>query len=179
MDSRAMAARADLTLDIFPDVAPGDFKRALGQWATGVTVITTLGADGEPFGVTATSFGTLSLDPPLIQWSLRTTAWSHKLFAVAGRFAVNILAEHQSDVSTRFATPDIDRFALTPFEAGLDGLPLLSGCAAWLECKTETTIPGGDHTLFIGRVRRTAVADRAPLLHWRGAYGQFDRQAGL
>lgn len=176
MDSSAMAVPADLTLDASADVAPGDFKRALGQWSTGVTIITTHDAGGEPFGVTATSFGALSLDPPLIQWSLRTTAWSHKLFAAAGRFAVNILAADQSDISTRFATPDIDRFTLTPFEAGLDGLPLLGGCAAWLECKTEAAIPGGDHTLFIGRVRRTAISDRAPLLHWRGGYGRFDRQ---
>jgi flavin reductase (DIM6/NTAB) family NADH-FMN oxidoreductase RutF len=178
MDSLIMTARSQRGLGDVPDAAPAEFKRALGQWASGVAVITAIDSSGDPFGVTATSFGALSLDPPLIQWSLRTAAWSHRVFAAAGGFAVNILAADQADVSTRFATPDIDRFALTPFESGLDSLPLLGGCAAWLECKLETMIPGGDHTLFIGRVRRTAVAERSPLLHWHGAYGRFDRQSG-
>ncbi len=154
-------------------VTSAEFRHALGQYATGVTVITTLDGEGAPFGVTATSFGSLSLDPPLIQWSLKSAAWSHRIFAASSVFVVNILAADQAAVSTRFATPGIDRFAATDWTPGLDHLPLIEGVAARLECRTEVQVPGGDHTLFIGRVRRVQVFERPPLLHLRGAYGDF------
>jgi flavin reductase (DIM6/NTAB) family NADH-FMN oxidoreductase RutF len=175
-----MALRPAETVDIDTietSVPAPEFRRALAQFATGITVITALDGQGAPYGVTATSFASLSLDPPLIQWSLKTAAWSFPIFSHARHFAVNILAEDQETVSRTFSSPDVDRFAVTPHEIGLHGLPLISGCAAWLECETESQLRGGDHTIFVGRVRRTCVADRPPLLHWRGAYGFFDNAA--
>jgi flavin reductase (DIM6/NTAB) family NADH-FMN oxidoreductase RutF len=155
-------------------VTPVEFRRTLAQFATGITVVTALDAERAPYGVTATSFGALSLDPPLIQWSLKNAAWSYPIFSQAGHFAVNILASDQETVSRTFSSPNLDRFAITPHEIGLHGLPLISGCTAWLECALEDHLKGGDHTIFVGRVRRTCISERAPLLHHRGAYGLFE-----
>ena len=155
-------------------VTAPDFRRTLAQFATGVTVITAVTAAGGKHGVTATSFGSLSLDPPLIQWSLKKAAWSHAVFAQADRFAVNILADDQEAVSRTFSSADVDRFAVTPHRTGLHGLPLIDGALAWLECAREAQADGGDHTIFIGRVLRVEAVDKQPLLHWRGAY-QFLR----
>lgn len=152
-------------------LAADDFRRTLAQWATGITVVTVLDSDGQPHGVTATSFGSLSLDPPLIQWSLKKAAWSHAIFGAAPRFAVNLLASDQEAVSRTFSSPDIDRFGVTPHRFGLESLPLIEGALAWLECQTHAQLEGGDHTIFVGQVLRTTVFDKRPLLHWRGRYG--------
>jgi flavin reductase (DIM6/NTAB) family NADH-FMN oxidoreductase RutF len=158
-----------------PTVAPAAFREALGHFATGITVITTSDPECGRCGVTATSFGSLSLDPPLVQWSLRNAAQSLPVFLRSGRFAVNILASDQEHVSRAFATPSADRFAGLPFEEGLDGLPLLTGAAAWIECALETTLPGGDHTILVGRVLRARTFPHTPLLHWRGRYFPIER----
>lgn len=153
-----------------PPVAPAVFREALGRFATGITVMTTLDAQEGPYGVTATSFASLSLDPPLVQWSLRNAAYSLPIFLRSRRFAVNILAADQEDVSRAFSTAGVDRFTKVATEAGLGGVPLIEGAAAWIECDLETTLPGGDHTILIGRVLRARTFPRPPLLHWRGAY---------
>lgn len=151
-------------------VSAADFRAALGHFATGVTVVTALGPDGGKHGVTATSFGSLSLDPPLVQWSLRTAAFLHPIFSAADRFAINILASDQEGVSQTFASRVADRFAVTPHHAGAHGLPLIDGALAWIECATEARHQGGDHSLFIGRVLTARRQPREPLLHWAGKY---------
>jgi flavin reductase (DIM6/NTAB) family NADH-FMN oxidoreductase RutF len=156
--------------DTMPPLAPAAFRDALGHFATGITVMTTLDVEEGRYGVTATSFASLSLDPPLVQWSLRNAAYSLPIFQRSGHFAVNILAADQEAVSRRFATPGVDRFAGLDVEEGLAELPLIAGAAAWIECALETTLPGGDHTILVGRVLRARTFSKTPLLHWRGGY---------
>lgn len=149
---------------------PLDLRKCLGAFVTGVTVITTLDTDGKPVGLTANSFNSVSLDPPLIVWSLRLNATSFSVFSPAKRFAVHILAEDQVEISNRFAKSGADRFSEIPFTAGLDGVPLIDGCAAHLECRTEATHPGGDHLIFIGRVERIGNSGKRPLAFGAGRY---------
>ncbi len=147
-----------------------EFRRALGAFATGITVITLLDGDGKFQGLTVNSFNSVSLDPPLILWSLARETPDFKLFAGVRRFAVNILAQDQIDISQRFATPSADKFADIEVSLGFDGVPLIAGCNAALECRTETTHPGGDHLIFIGRVERIHNSEGAPLLYHQGRY---------
>lgn len=151
-------------------LAPSAVREAMGHFATGITVMTTQDPEEGRYGVTATSFSSLSLEPPLVQWSLRNAAYSLPIFIHSGYFAVNILAADQKDVSRRFATADVDRFAGLELEDGLAGMPLIEGAAAWIECALETTLPGGDHTILVGQVLRARTFRRPPLLHWRGRY---------
>lgn len=145
------------------------FRHALGHFATGVTVISALDAQGKPYGATVSSFSSLSLEPPLIQWTLTTTSYSYPIFSQAKHFAVNILASDQEEVSRIFCKP-IDRFAQVDTLKGLEGLPLVAGCLGWIECSLEREIEAGDHTIFVGRVLRTRVVYKSPLVHWRGCY---------
>lgn len=161
-----------------PPVSRDLYRAALGTLASGVTIITIRGPGGAPYGVTATSFGALSLDPPLVQWSLRREAWSHDEMTSVERFGVSILAADQEWLARRFATPGIDRFAGIEAEgpagdgpeSGPEGPPFLPGAQAWIDCATETLLPGGDHTIVVGRVLSARIFDRRPLLHWRGAF---------
>lgn len=153
-----------------PPLAPATFREALGRFASGITVMTTQEAEVGRYGVTATSFASLSLDPPLVQWSLRNTAYSLPIFLRAGCFSVNILAADQMAISRRFATPDTDRFAELDVIEGLAGMSLIVGAAAWIECALDTTLPGGDHTILVGRVLRARTFSKTPLLYWRGSY---------
>ena len=147
-----------------------ELRRCLGSFVTGVTVITTTGADKRPHGMTVNSFSSVSLDPPLILWSLRRNSTSFDTFNSAGRFIVNILAEDQIEISSRFGRTAGDRFKDVPVIEGLDGLPMIEGCAAYLECRTEATYPGGDHVVFLGRVERISNGGRRPLVFGSGKY---------
>jgi len=153
-----------------PKLTSDDFRAAMGRFATGITVVTTVDGDGAPYGVTATSFASLSLDPPLVQWSLRNAAYSLPVFLKSERFVVNVLSADQESVSRRFATPEIDRFAHLNTESGLGGVSLIQGALAWIECSLETTLAGGDHTILVGKVLRARTFDHQPLLYWRGGY---------
>ena len=148
-------------------------RHALGHFPTGVTVISTVDVHGKPYGVTVSSFSSLSLDPPLVQWSLTTSSYSYPIFKQVKHFAVSILASDQEEISRIFCKP-LDRFAEVESIAGLEGLPLVAGCLGWIECYLEQEIEAGDHTIFIGRVIRMRVADKSPLLHWRGTYHPLD-----
>jgi flavin reductase (DIM6/NTAB) family NADH-FMN oxidoreductase RutF len=141
-----------------------DLRNALGRFATGVTVITTCTGEGKREGLTANSFAAVSLDPPLISWSLKREAPSFASFLAAKHFAVNILSAEQRHLCRHFATPSLDKFASLPFEEGLHGAPLLPGCLAVFECRTENTFEGGDHMIFIGRVDRAIHRDGEPLI---------------
>ncbi len=153
-----------------PAIDPIEFRRCLGSFVTGVTVITVLDDEGRPIGMTANSFNSVSLDPPLIVWSVRTNASTFGIYSKAKRFVVNILSEEQVDISNRFARSGLDRFDGVPTTPGIDGVPLLDGAAAHLECHTEATYPGGDHLLFLGRVERISGSTRKPLAFGAGKY---------
>jgi flavin reductase (DIM6/NTAB) family NADH-FMN oxidoreductase RutF len=146
-------------------------RNALGRFATGVTVVTTRTADGKLEGLTANSFSAVSLDPPLVLWSLRASAPSLPSFEVAGHFAVNVLSASQHGLCRRFATPSRDKFESVQHAPGLGGCPLLAGALATFECSTDSHVAGGDHVIFFGRVRRAAFADGAPLIFSAGTYG--------
>ncbi|MDH3553381.1 MAG: flavin reductase family protein, partial [Gammaproteobacteria bacterium] len=125
-------------------------RGALGQFATGVTVITTTDSDGSPVGVTASSFNSVSLDPPLVLWSLAKSARSMAAFDRSGYFCVHVLAASQEALSARFATPGSDKFGGQDWRPGHGGVPLLQEFAARFQCKTTHTYEGGDHLIFVG-----------------------------
>ncbi|HEX2545845.1 MAG TPA: flavin reductase [Ramlibacter sp.] len=145
-------------------------RQVLGAFVTGVTVITTVDAQGKPHGLTANSFTSVSLDPPLILWSQSLAAPSHPVFRAAERFVVNILADDQVEVSNRFARSSPDKFAGCEWTPGLGGVPLIAGCAAYLECRRMDTFPGGDHAVFLGQVERIERSGRQPLVFGGGRY---------
>lgn len=148
---------------------PRAFRTALGCFATGVTVITAQ-AEGRRVGVTANSFNSLSLEPPLILWSLVKTSSSYPTFAAASHFAVNILAHDQIRLSNRFAQRSGDKFAGLDLAEGAGGCLLLPDTCATIQCARQTILDGGDHWILIGRVTAFENSDNAPLLYHRGAY---------
>lgn len=169
-DIPASPAATPSTVDQ-PPPTPLLLRAALGRFATGVTIITCAGPDGQPVGLTANSFSALSLDPPLVLWSLRQASGSLAAFEAAPHFVVNVLAESQVDLSRRFASSSVtDKFAEGGWAAGLGGAPVLSGCAAVFECAVDSRQVAGDHVLFIGRVLRLADLSVAPLLFQGGHY---------
>jgi flavin reductase (DIM6/NTAB) family NADH-FMN oxidoreductase RutF len=145
-------------------------RDVLGSFVTGVTVITTRDAEGVMHGLTANSFSSVSLDPPLVLWSQASSAGSHSVFKDAERFTINILAEHQYDLANHFATRSPDKFSGIDFDLGVDGLPLLRNCSAWLECKVVSRFPGGDHVIFVGSVDCIRQSTRRPLVFGGGQY---------
>lgn len=157
-----------------PAGANGSDKRALrvalGQFATGVTVITTRGPDGAFVGLTANSFGALSLAPPLISWALRLGSASLPVFQGNERFVVNVLTEAQVEISRLFASPAPDKFAQVAHAESPNGMPYLHGAAAWFECRRVSHQVAGDHCLFIAEVERHSHAETAPLLFHAGGY---------
>jgi 3-hydroxy-9,10-secoandrosta-1,3,5(10)-triene-9,17-dione monooxygenase reductase component len=145
-------------------------RLALGRFTTGVTIVTCLDAEGRPVGLTANSFNALSLDPPLVLWSLRRASPSVPAFLAARRFAVNVLSEGQVDLSRRFASPVPDKFTEGLWSCGDGDVPVLGGCVAVFECEAVSHQEAGDHMLFIGRVRRATDAPLAPLVYHAGHY---------
>ena len=138
--------------NLVSDFDARDFRRALGTFATGVTVVTSLTEEGEPFGFTANSFTSVSLEPPLVLVCLAKSAAGCAIFEAAGRFAINILADSQRDVSQVFASKGADKFGAVEWRTGLTGAPILAGVAAHLDCVTHETVDAGDHVILIGRV---------------------------
>lgn len=162
-----------------PAEDPALYRRALGSFATGVAVVTTLASTGVPVGLTVNSFSSVSLDPALVLWSLRVHSGAFEIFSQATHFAVNVLSSEQQDVSRRFATRDGEKFEGLAVRAGLGGAPLLPDCVASFECRTARTYIEGDHVLFIGRVERFETLPQAePLIYCRGAYTGRGAQAG-
>lgn len=150
---------------------PKAFRRALGNFATGVTIITTRAEDGTPVGVTASSFNSLSMDPPLILWSSMKDTPSCKVFETAAHFAVNILASDQMEMSNHFARQQKDKFAGYDWEEGVGGAPIFPNCAGRFQCETYGKLDGGDHWIFIGRVVTFDDFGRSPLCFHQGSYG--------
>lgn len=146
------------------------FRRALGNFATGVTIMTAQNANGDKVGVTANSFNSVSLDPPLILWSIDKRSSSYDVFAEASHFAVNVLAADQIDLSNKFARSKDDKYANVDFELGAGQAPVLKECSAVFECERYNIIEGGDHWIIIGRVVNFQDNGRSPLLYHQGAY---------
>ena len=154
-----------------------EFRKVLGAFTTGVTIVTARGSDGEPVGVTANSFNSVSLDPPLVLWSLAKKALSLPVYEEAGYFAIHILASDQEDLSNLFACKGEDKFKGIEVENGVGNTPLLSNCTARLQCKTAYKYEGGDHIIFVGEVVEIDHSDAAPLVFQAGKYALASRKA--
>ncbi|SEB59811.1 flavin oxidoreductase [Pseudomonas marginalis] len=164
MSENSACAAIETTFD------PRAFRRALGNFATGVTVVTAATASGRKVGVTANSFNSVSLDPPLVLWSIDKRSNSHEVFEQASHFAVNVLAADQIDLSNNFARPKDDRFAEIEFEQGEGGAPVFADCSARFHCEKYEQVDGGDHWIMIGKVVAFDDFGRSPLLYHQGAY---------
>jgi flavin reductase (DIM6/NTAB) family NADH-FMN oxidoreductase RutF len=154
-----------------PSFTPEDFRAALGMFATGVTIVTARTADGGTVGLTANSFNAVSLQPPLVLWSLSRSAGSMPAFARGSHYAIHILAANQRALAERFASKGIDRFQGVPWHEGVSGAPLLDGVAACFECFNRSQYEEGDHVIFVGEVERCGVDPEAsPLIFHGGCY---------
>ena len=150
---------------------PSTLRAALGLFATGVTIVTARAADGRLVGLTANSFNSVSLEPPLVLWSLSKRAGSMPVFSQGSHYAIHILAAEQLELAKRFATRDIDRFAGLTFEEGAGGVPLIPGCAAVFECANRSQYEEGDHIILVGAVERATHREGAqPLIFHGGRY---------
>lgn len=151
---------------------PGDpaaYRAVMGAFPTGVTVMTVQSGEDRA-GCTASSFNTVSMDPPLILWSLGLRAPSLPLFRSAGHFAVNILAEGQQALARQFSRPAPDKFAGVPLRPGITGAPLIEGAIAHIECRVWARHPGGDHEIMLGEVVALSRGDGRPLVFSGGGF---------
>jgi flavin reductase (DIM6/NTAB) family NADH-FMN oxidoreductase RutF len=154
-------------------IDPRDFRNALGTYATGVTIITATAADGKPYGLTCNSFASVSLNPPLVLWSLGMFSQGLNTFQNASHFAVNVLGASQQALATKFATSSQDKFAGVEWTAGLGNAPILKDGVASFQCRAAGRYYGGDHVIFLGAVEAYAYNRQEPLLFARGGYGAF------
>jgi flavin reductase (DIM6/NTAB) family NADH-FMN oxidoreductase RutF len=145
-------------------------RDALGEFATGVTVVTARGADGRPLGVTINSFASVSLEPPLVLWSLGLKSSALAVFESCRHYAINVLAADQIEFSQRFSQSQSDEFAGITLKVGAGDTPLLPGCCASFECRNEMRYPGGDHLIFIGQVENFQREEKPPLIFHGGRY---------
>jgi 3-hydroxy-9,10-secoandrosta-1,3,5(10)-triene-9,17-dione monooxygenase reductase component len=153
-----------------PELDKRAFRDALGSFVTGVTIVTTRGEEGGDIGLTANSFNSVSLDPPMVLWSLALSSSSLPAFRRAPWWAVHILASEQADLSARFAQRGIDKFAGLAVSRGPGDIPLLDGCAARFICRGAYEYEGGDHAIFVGEVLEFDREGRAPLVYHQGRY---------
>ena len=151
-----LASAAQATSAALPEFDERHFRSALSQFATGVTVITTRDEQGGFFGMTASSFNSVSLNPPLVLWSLSAQSRGVRLFQGNSHYVINVLASDQSHLAERFASRVEDRFAGVGFDLSPTGLPILQGVAAWFECHNRSRHPEGDHLILVGEVERCA-----------------------
>lgn len=153
-----------------------NFRRALGSFATGVTIITTRSADDTPVGLTVSSFNSVSLEPPLVLWSLANTSRSLEAFRKADHWAVHVLATHQEALSGRFARAGEDKFAGIVLDQGVGRVPLLPDCTARFQCRNAFQYEGGDHVIFVGEVLSYDFTETAPLVFHGGSYAHATRR---
>lgn len=161
-----------------PAIDARAFRRALSNFATGVTVITAQNSDGVKVGVTASSFNSLSLDPPLVLWSSLKETRSCSILETASHFAVNVLASDQLELSNHFARTQEDKFAEVDWEEGIGGAPILPDCAARFQCETYSKLDGGDHWIFVGKVIAFDDFGRSPLCFHQGSYSMVFNHPG-
>jgi flavin reductase (DIM6/NTAB) family NADH-FMN oxidoreductase RutF len=154
----------------FPQCDARHFRNALSQFATGVTVITTRLPDGSFLGLTASSFNSVSLKPPLVLWSLGQGASSLPVFTGNTHYVINVLAGDQAPLAERFSKRIDNRFEGVDFELSHTGLPILKGVAAWFECHNRSRYPEGDHVIFVGEVERCNVSPKPALVFHGGKF---------
>lgn len=160
------------------DIDTRALRNCFGKFATGITVITAFAPDGTKIGLTVNSFSSLSLDPPMILWSLDKKSNSVEALKAAPHFAVNVLASNQMDISNKFASPSEEKFVDVELIDSTYNLPLLSDTVAYLECKNLGTHEGGDHLIFVGEVVNFEIGDKKPLLYANGQYAVAARHPG-
>lgn len=154
-----------------PSFTQAEFRAALGMFATGVTIVTARAANGRLVGLTANSFNSVSLHPPLVLWSLARAAGSMAVFSTGSHYAINVLAADQQELAQRFAAKGVDRWAGVVHTEGVAGAPLLAGAAATFECYNRSRYEEGDHVIFVGEVERcTHRPDASPLLYHGGRF---------
>ena len=154
-----------------PSFSSTEFRSALGMFATGVTIVTARTADGKLVGLTANSFNSVSISPPLVLWSLARSAGSMAAFSTGSHYAINILGADQQDLAKQFAAKGRDRFADVQFLPGAGGAPLIQGAAATFECFNRSRYEEGDHVIFVGEVERCSYQPGAsPLLFHGGKF---------
>jgi 3-hydroxy-9,10-secoandrosta-1,3,5(10)-triene-9,17-dione monooxygenase reductase component len=147
-----------------------ELRRVMGHFATGVTIITTKSKDGVPAGLTANSFTSVSLDPPLVLVAVDKKAESWPYFEESKVFTVNVLNDDQETLSRKFAVSGGDKFQGVAYHTGANGVPILDGALAYLECKLYATYDGGDHTLHLGLIEQAETHEAKPLIFYRGGY---------
>lgn len=158
-----------------------DLRSALAGFSTGVTIVTALADNGDKVGMTASSFNSVSMDPPLILWSVTKTALSAQAFHDAGHFAVHVLASDQIHLSNQFASRGADKFANLDYTQDDNGVPIIPGCVARFDCTTWTVYEGGDHWIIVGEVKTLAKENREALVFSDGSYATASpvQQPGL
>lgn len=154
-----------------PEFDSTHFRQALAQFATGITVITTRLADGSFRGLTASSFNSVSLTPPLVLWSLGNRANSMPIFSGNSHYVINVLGAGQAELAQRFSRRMEDPFGGVEYELSHTGQPILKGVSAWFECHNRSRYPEGDHVIFVGEVERCAFTPQAPLIFHNGQFG--------
>jgi flavin reductase (DIM6/NTAB) family NADH-FMN oxidoreductase RutF len=168
-----MSSKPDRVVFGNENLDPWLYRRTCAQFATGITVVTTLDANGHPHGMTVNSFSSVSLDPPLVLVSidLRNAILGH--FISSSFFAINVLAEHQEELSRRFSSASENRFFNLAWRPGISGAPVLEGVLARLECSVVKTFEAGDHTVLIGEVKRAEYTEGRPLVFFDSAYQEL------
>ena len=152
-----------------------EFRRVLGHWASGVSVVTTRTPAGRPCGLTANAISSLSLDPPLVLACVDRVADTHDCIVATGYFAISILAHDAERIARLFSTDVSDRkFEGIAFRSEVTGAPVLEAALAWVDCTVHAQFDGGDHTIFAGRVVAAGATDGTPLVYYRSGYGRFE-----
>ena len=151
-------------------IDPADFRRALTQFASGVTAVTTRDASGRPLGLTVTAFSSVSLDPPLVLVCVDARSETHAGFRDSGAFGVSVLSEEQEGVSKQFAWGGPAKFDKVETVTGTTGVPLVAGALAHLECRVAAAHVAGDHTVYVGEIVAMATHPGRPLTYWQGQY---------
>ncbi len=160
--------------DVPASFEAAEFRRVLGHFATGVTVVTSADPEGRVNGLTASAVASVSLDPPLVLVCVDRTADTHGAIERSGSFAINVLAEDGEALSRRFADyPAEEKFEGIAFRRAATGAPVLERALAWVDCELRHSHEGGDHTIFVGEVVAGDAVEGAPLLYYRGGYGRL------
>src|SRR5579872_6639811 len=154
-------------------IDPRDFRNALGTYATGVTIVTAMGGDGKPYGLTCNSFASVSINPPLVLWSLGMFSQALAVFQNASYFAVNVLGISQRQLAAKFAKASPNKFDGVKWKPGLGKAPLIIDSVAHFQCRAANRYYGGDHVIFLGAVEAYTYNGKEPLLFARGGYGRF------
>lgn len=159
----------------FPEIDSRQLRDALGTFATGVCVVSVMDEDNRAAGMTVNSFAAVSLEPPLVLWSIQNDSHCFDMFANSDHFAVNVLGSDQEDTSNTFATPGNHLFEDGAYQLGDHGMPLLNGTVSQFECRVWARYPGGDHQIIVGQVLSVAANKGEPLLFCQGQYGRLQK----